>query len=130
MINTEQVIDFNQTVLGVEARLKGLLENAELSISHKCMVEEADELLTAHKEFDFIGSVDACLDSIYFSVGVLYKLGLTSKEMSDCFDAVHNANMEKKKGTNAKRDTGAADAVKPEGWIAPEKRIAKILGMD
>ena len=36
--------------------------------------------------------------------------------------------MEKKLGTVAKRAVeGAADAVKPEGWVSPEERIIEIL---
>jgi len=127
MNSFEQVVTFNQQVLGIHQRELGMLPENELKISKKCLDEEAQELVDAHNAGDYIGCVDAAIDSIYFAVGVLYKLGLTPQQMADCFTAVHEANMEKKLGVNAKRASGAADAVKPEGWVPPDIRIANIL---
>ena len=73
-------------------------------------------------------SIDAIIDLKYFAVGVLYKMGLSPDMQKACCTAVHSANMEKKLGTVAKRAVeGAADAVKPEGWVSPEERIIEIL---
>ena len=123
-----QVVDFNQRVLNIAQRPHGLLNPAELDISIKCLHEEIDEFKEAAEKGDFIGQVDASIDLQYFAMGVLYKLGLTPDQIVACSTAVHEANMEKKLGVNAKRGDGsAADAVKPEGWESPEHRIGAIL---
>lgn len=122
------VIDFNQRVLHVLPRPLGLLSASEVDITAKCLREESDEFELAHDEGDFIGAVDALVDSIYFAIGGLYKLGLTAESIEQSILAVHSANMEKKLGINARRGDGsAADAVKPQGWVGPEERISAIL---
>ena len=121
------VVAFNQKVLGIDQRQPCALSEQELEISLKCLQEELDEFKYAAYDHDYIGQIDAIVDLLYFGIGVLYKLGLTPTQIEQVCAAVHEANMAKKLGTNAKRDTGAADAVKPEGWIAPEARIAKIV---
>jgi predicted HAD superfamily Cof-like phosphohydrolase len=124
------VIDFNQIILGIDPRAKSTLEHEEFEISHRCLQEELDEFIHAHKKDDLIGCVDAILDGVYFAMGILYKMGLSDEEINQCFAAIHLANMTKKIGVNAKRDTGAADAVKPEGWQSPEVKMAEILCLD
>lgn len=121
------IIDFNQLILGIEQREKGLLAPDEFAISHKCLAEEVEEFIIAHDAGNLIGSIDAIIDNIYFAFGILYKLGLNAEEINRCIAAVHLCNMTKKRGTNAKRDTGAADAIKPADWIGPEDRIKEIL---
>lgn len=121
------VIDFNEMILGISARPKNQLIDEEFEISKKCLIEEVEEFIDAHANNDFIGCVDAILDSVYFSMGILYKMGLSHEEINQCFAAVHLSNMTKQFGTNNKRDTGAADAVKPDGWEGPEARIKNIL---
>lgn len=125
---TNQVVDFNVKVLKINQRSKDLLNSAELDISEKCLKEELNEFIEAHKNGDFIGCVDAMIDLMYFANGVLYKMGLTPEEITKCKTAVHEANMEKKLGVNARRGDGsAADAVKPQDWVSPEERIIDIL---
>jgi predicted HAD superfamily Cof-like phosphohydrolase len=121
------VVEFNQQVLGIEQRSPAPLAAKELDISVKCLSEELEEFCDASREADYIGQVDAIVDLLYFGVGVLYKLGLTPEQIHGCCMAVHAANITKKKGVNAKRDTGAADATKPEGWVPPEERLRKII---
>ena len=122
------VCEFNQNVLGIAQRQVGsLLSEKEADISHKCLQEELDEFIEALITDDYIDQVDALIDLTYFAFGVLYKLGLTPGQIEACCNAVHEANMQKKLGVNAKRATGAADAVKAEGWVSPETRIHKIL---
>lgn len=123
-----QVVEFNQQILGIEQRPLDMLSLAEFEISKKCLQEEVDEFVQAYEEGDMIGCIDGLVDLMYFSIGVLYKKGLTPEMITACMTAVHEANMEKKLGQNAKRAVdGAADAVKPEGWISPELRIVEIL---
>ncbi len=122
------VIDFNQRVLHVLPRPLGLLNEAETGITIKCLDEEAREFGEAHEQGDLIGAIDALVDSIYFAIGGLYKMGLTAESIEACILEVHAANMEKKLGVNARRGDGsAADAVKPAGWVGPEERIALVL---
>lgn len=124
----DQVVEFNQRVLKIDQRPIDMLKTSEFEISMKCLQEELDEFEEAFKSGDIIGCIDAIIDLKYFAVGVMYKMGLTPDHMKQCMTAVHEANMEKKLGVNAKRAVeGAADAVKPEGWIPPEERIANIL---
>lgn len=123
------VISFNAEALGILPRDKALLSEAELDYAMKAMKEESYEFKEAHEKQDFIGAVDAVLDQIYFNVGFLYRMGLTSQEIERCFQAVHGCNMQKKLGVQHKRGgDGVADAVKPEGWVGPEEKIAEILG--
>ena len=124
----DQVVDFNKRVLMIDQRNIDMLKANEFEISVKCLQEELDEFAEAFKSGDIIGCIDAIIDLKYFAVGVMYKMGLTPETMKQCMTAVHEANMEKKLGVVAKRAVeGVADAVKPEGWVSPEERIASIL---
>ena len=124
----DQVVAFNKDVLKIDQREVDMLKQNEFEISMKCLQEELDEFEEAFKAGDVIGCIDAIIDLKYFAVGVMYKMGLTPETMNQCMTAVHEANMEKKLGVVAKRATeGAADAVKPVGWVSPEERIANIL---
>lgn len=125
----EKVIQFNQVALQIQPREIGLLSPQELTYASKALLEERQEFIDAHAQQDVIGAVDAVLDNIYFSIGFLYRMGLTADQINEAFGAVHAANMEKKAGTQAKRGgDGVVDAVKPDGWTGPEERIARILG--
>lgn len=124
----EQVVEFNRQVLKIDQRSISMLPQNEFEITMKCLQEELDEFEEAYKKGDFIACIDALIDLRYFAVGALYKQGLSAAAITTCDTAVHEANMEKKLGVVAKRATeGAADAVKPEGWVAPELRIIDIL---
>ena len=121
------VCESNQEILGIAQRDPASLVENEFEISLKCLQEELDEFIDAVDAQDYVGQIDALVDLLYFGIGVLYKLGLTPEQIHECCMAVHHANMSKKRGTNAKRDTGAADAVKPEGWVPPEQLIQRII---
>lgn len=124
-----QVFEFNEKVLNIHRPEIALLSEKELEYAMKAGLEELDEFHDAHNAKDVIGSVDAVIDQIYFQIGFLKRMGLSEQQVRDCFSAVHNANMEKKAGEQAKRaGSGVVDAVKPEGWVPPEERIALILG--
>lgn len=122
-----KVIEFNRDVLGIHPRPIGMLSSQESSHLHKCLVEEANELSDACRNGDLIGSIDALIDSVYFALGGLYKMGLTPELADEIFAVVHDANMTKRKGVIKSRATGAADAVKPENWVPPEERIGDLL---
>jgi predicted HAD superfamily Cof-like phosphohydrolase len=71
--------------------------------------------------------VDALLDLCYFAIGGLRRMGLTEEQARGCFLAIHNANMTKKKGGQAKRGNFEDDAVKPADFVPPDQAIAHIL---
>ena len=119
-----QVVIFNQSILGIAPRKLQSLDFKEMEISVKCLEEEAKELYDSD---NLVDGIDAVIDSLYFGMGILYKMGVDAQLFNELFSAVHNANMDKKIGVNKKRDTGAADAVKPPHWVSPEARIAEIL---
>lgn len=120
---------FHSEVLGRPTPEKGLLDDTAFNRSMLQLQEEIDEFEDAHDTKDFIGCVDANIDIIYFAVGNLHQMGLSSDEMTACFKAVHEANMTKKAGMKVRGGVECeGDAVKPEGWVSPEERIAAILG--
>lgn len=118
------VSHFNEHVLKLERRPLGPMPKDVGNHLVKCLHEEAIELQEAHDKADLVGCVDALIDSIYFAVGGLYKLGLSREDAVRVFELVHKANMTKQKGQKESRATGdAADAVKPEDWVSPEQAI-------
>lgn len=118
------VSNFNERVLKLERRPLGPMPKDVGSHLVKCLHEEAVELQEAHDNADLVGCVDALIDSIYFAVGGLYKLGLSKNDAVAVLELVHKANMTKQKGQKEGRITGdAADAVKPEDWVSPEQAI-------
>jgi|AntRauTorcE11897_2_1112592.scaffolds.fasta_scaffold04098_5 predicted HAD superfamily Cof-like phosphohydrolase len=137
----ERVVHFNKEVLHISQRSPAPLSDNEHKITMKCLLEEVDEYEEAYfmcmrddealkhdvEAQHLSHMIDAMIDNIYFAIGAMYKMGLTEDQIRRCFNAVDDCNVQKKLGKNAKRDTGAADAVKPEGWIGPEQKILKII---
>lgn len=124
----KSVVEFNQKVLGIAQRSKVLQPVDEFKLSHKQLTEEANEFLEACEDFDYINAIDAVIDSLIFGFGILYKLGLSEREVDEIFAAVMEANMTKKLGVKAGREGfNAADAVKPVDFVSPETRIMRIL---
>ena len=137
----DKVVSFNQDVLNIEQRTPAPLAFEEHNITIKCLEEEIQEYVEAYhacmqddntvkKEFEtpyVVDMVDALMDNIYFAIGGLYKLGLTADQIRRCMYVIHECNVAKKAGTNAKRDTGAADAVKPTDWVGPEEQLKVII---
>lgn len=125
----ESVIDFNQRVLKIEPRELGVMSEGEVKATVKALNEEAVEFEDAYAGQDMLGQVDALIDSIYFAIGGLYKMGLTAEQIGKAFQVVHDCNMAKKLGTVEKRGNPLGDAVKPEGWKGPEEALAEVLGV-
>ncbi|QDH83836.1 hypothetical protein Axy16_040 [Achromobacter phage vB_AxyS_19-32_Axy16] len=85
-------------------------------ISH--LQEEQLELAQAYIAGDICEVADGLMDLIYIALGTLSEMHV---DASRVFHAVHQANMAKVNGTVAKRpNAGNHDAVKPEGWKAPD----------
>jgi len=125
----DAVVRFNQEILGIEPRVPHLQKIDEARLSHAQLTEEADEFLEATEQCDYIGAIDGVIDSMVFSIGILYKLGVTRAQYGEIFTAVMEANMSKQIGVKKGREGfDAADAIKPEDFVSPEDRIAQILG--
>lgn len=123
----QDVIEFNRDLLGIEQRTPAMMSVEEHTHLTMALQEELKEFNDAVVEGNVVGAVDALIDLMYFAIGGLWKLGLSHMQIVLSMRAVHTANMLKRKGKVAKRYTGAADAVKPEGWVAPEELIRQIL---
>jgi len=125
----EKVQEFNLKVVCVPGdRKPGELEPSERDWLINALAEEIGEFADAHNNQDFVGSIDALIDLIYFAMGGLTRLGLRAEVSTEIFNAVHAANMAKASGVKEERDvTHDLDAVKPEGWVSPEETIAGIL---
>ncbi len=65
---------------------------------------------------------DKVLDSIYFSIGAMHKLGLSPEQMIEGLQIVHNGNISKsgKKDENGK-------VIKSKDFLEPEPLLQKIL---
>jgi predicted HAD superfamily Cof-like phosphohydrolase len=122
------VINFNSSILGVERRKPGPQSVDEFKLSMHQLKEEISEIEKAFETGDFIGILDGLIDLEYFLLGIFYKNGINESIHHDLFDAVHQANLLKKVGTKAGREGyNAADAIKPDSWINPELKFARIL---
>lgn len=123
-----KVATFNQVILGIEKRPHALQEPDEFRLSFSQLEEESLEFLEACENSDYIGAIDAIIDGLVFGFGILYKLGLTEKEVDQIFAAVMESNMMKKVGVKAGREGfDAKDAIKPVDFVSPEDKIMRIL---
>lgn len=85
----------------------------------KFMQEELDEFVTAHRNNDLAGCLDALVDLTYVALGTAY---LMNVPFDKAWQVVHQANMMKvraERAQHSKRGT-AFDVVKPPGWVAPD----------
>ncbi|UFK26698.1 hydrolase [Roseobacter phage RDJL6] len=77
--------------------------------------EELTEFMDAETLED---EVDALLDLMYFAGGRIVEMGVLP---GASFEEVHAANMKKERGELSKRPHSKGfDAIKPEGWTAPD----------
>jgi len=127
MIN--EIHEFNTKLLGVNVPQPTLLPLAERNWLLTALHEEIDEFLQATEQESIVDCVDSLLDLVYFAIGGCVRLGLKPQQIKQCFNAIHSANMAKKMGIKESRpqDGSVADAIKPAGWVAPEKVMKTIL---
>jgi predicted HAD superfamily Cof-like phosphohydrolase len=125
----KDIYDFNTQLLKVKTNGPKLLDSNERNWLLTALHEEIEEFLEATEKESLIGCVDSLLDLTYFAIGGCVRLGLTAEQIQNCFTAIHKANMGKKQGIKPSRPQNGtiADAIKPEGWEAPEEAINKIL---
>jgi predicted HAD superfamily Cof-like phosphohydrolase len=122
------VYDFNEEVIGIPKDL-GLdrLTDEQFEWTVKALIEEVEEFSAARREYSIVGMTDAMIDLMYFAAGTLKKMGVTHEAAVKCFNAVHSANMTKKRGGKASRGNFGEDAVKPAEFVSPEQAIYNIL---
>lgn len=93
------------------------------------MQEELDEFVRSINSEDFVGGFDALLDLAYVVFGTALFMGVDTERWNAGMEAVHQANMTKIRARDraeSKRGT-TLDVIKPEGWVAPEEKLAEIL---
>jgi len=119
------IFDFNEQVIGLPNVELNVLNDKQAEWMHKFCLEELDEFTLARQEQDIPAMVDAVLDLIYGAMGTLKKMGLTREQVYQSMMYIHEANMTKKKGTTHRGHE--EDAVKPESFVPPERKIGKLL---
>lgn len=121
----DQIFDFNEQIIGTgDVPLNPLTEKQHTWTQNFC-AEELTELRDAFAEQNIVGMVDAVGDLIYGAMGTFKKMGLTRAQTRAVFEAIHTANMSKKRGDKGRGSD--EDAVKPEGFVPPEEVIGHIL---
>ncbi len=73
--------------------------------------------------------IDALVDLVYVAYGTAIFAGVSPVAWRECWDAVHDANMTKRRASNEgeSKRRSSLDVVKPAGWKSPEETIAQIL---
>lgn len=129
----KNVIEFNNQVIGLtcveflsKERLewfKGVIneELGEFEVANNNYIEARGSHDDYMAQCNRAEMADALIDLIYFAYGRLYEIGIFPDGFTAMWDAVHSANMKKKKGNKGRGSD--LDAVKPEGWEAPEKKF-------
>jgi hypothetical protein len=124
-----EIYQFNNECLNLEERpLNPMTHKAgEHDFMVTALNEEIEEYIEGFEQQDVVKMADSLIDLCYFAIGGLRRMGITEDQARACFLAIHNANMTKKKGSNAKRGDFADDAVKPADFIPADVQIAHIL---
>lgn len=121
----KDVYKFNEEIVKTEKVEK--LNEERLQWFKNVVNEELLEFVEAHNNNDKVGMLDAIIDNIYFIIGRAYELGITEEQFKLSFKAIHECNMNKKRGNKGRGSD--MDAIKDSTWIGPEEKIAKILGV-
>lgn len=88
-------------------------------LAYRQLKEELSELAAAKDPAD---RLDALVDLIYFAMGAIKRLSKNKRAFSEAWKRVHAANMKKVRASksNPGKRNDKNDAVKPEGWTAPD----------
>ena len=92
-------------------------EASPKDLSRRIIGETSIKLSTSRVDY-----VDKSLDSIYFAIGALHKLGLDPDTMLKALRIVHEANLAK---SGAKDSDGKV--IKQTTFVPPEESLAKLL---
>lgn len=134
------VIEFNQEIIGLGPT--EYLNPERLQWFKNTINEELGEFEAANEKYkmdyeaskrinvtedqlleDKVDMIDAIMDLIYFALGRLYEIGCTEDDFVAMWNAIHHANMTKKRGNKGRGSDD--DAIKPEGWQGPEQVFIK-----
>ena len=122
----EDVARFHEEILGVQRPpLPSLVSDLHTTEKIRFLNEELEEYGTAAYEGDIVKATDGLLDLVYVALGALYSMGVP---VQACWDAVQTANMKKVRGVTSRGN--AVDAIKPPGWEAPDREIARLIGVE
>lgn len=107
---------FNREITGKNIpTVPTILSPERVKAAYEAFIEEDKEFLEADT---MEKQADALVDGIYFRMGYILEMGILPGPI---FDEVHEANMMKKRGMVSTRPNSQGfDAVKPEGWKAPD----------
>lgn len=104
-----------------ESRLPGLLDHEEFLFRLDLIMEEANEILRAHRNGDVVKLADGIADLLYVTYGLAHECGIP---IDHVFREVHRSNMlkERSTGDDDRRSTRGSrlDVVKPVGWEPPD----------
>jgi len=70
-----------------------------------------------------VNELDRAIDIVIFSIGKMFKMGLSQEQVEECFNIVNSANMAKIGAAKSKE----GKQLKPEGWEPPEDKLQVIL---
>lgn len=129
--------DIRESAYGIEEMLEGfnlgvvadsMRRNAEFLADNSPREVSLEIVNQAASGFDpnsltDVDRVDKHVDSIIYSLGSLYKLGLNEEEAIEAIQIVAKANLQKL--TAGKDEHGKQ--MKPEGFIPPEEALAELL---
>lgn len=87
-----------------------------LAFRFELLQEEINELATARSNKDADECVDALIDIVVIALGTLHLSGVN---VAQAWSAVHQANMNKLRGTKPGRPSDGWDLYKPQDWTAP-----------
>jgi hypothetical protein len=106
---------FNTQICGLPTPgVPSRLNSERKSWTVLALMEETKEFQESNTLED---EVDALIDLIYFAAGRMQEMGVDGAR---AFQAVHDANMRKCRGSLSKRPGSKGhDAIKPPGWVGP-----------
>lgn len=113
----KDVVRFHQK-FGCGFREKPAIRLSKQERDERCWLieEEVNELICAIKSGTLAEIAQECVDVIYVVIGTLVRFGI---RITPIWDAIHKANMRKKRMNNWKIQ-------KPEGWKSPNiKQLIK-----
>jgi len=123
--DNEKVREFHEQFGVPVAEQPRQLTADEFHFRFDFMHEELKEFAEAWGSSSIVDQADALIDLSYVVLGTAAMMGLPWEEL---FDAVHKANMQKRRVAADDADARHAfDVRKPPGWTGPEVEIGAIL---
>lgn len=118
---------FNKEVIGINRNNIQEMGEDEFTWFIGALREEISELIESYDKANIVIQIDSIIDLIYFAIGGLVRMGLSSDKIELIFKVVNNANMNKIKGKKNREIEHDLDAIKPKGWVDPIIEIEKII---